>query len=158
MQTKPEDLKKLLNELQNDKDCRFEFDYLSENNPDPFQWKTVLEGTQDTVYENGYYMLKIIFSGNYPIERPNVYFLNKIFHPHVGSDGWACIEPPNNDVVSCIETVENMFIQYDKNIDHAFSGEPRRLCETDKEKFKNKAREWVRTYAKLEDIDKFYDL
>jgi ubiquitin-protein ligase len=76
-------MKALLNELQNSLDCRFELDYLSEKNPNAFEWKALLEGLQGSIYEGGYYMVKIIFSKNYPKERPEVYFLNKIFHPHV---------------------------------------------------------------------------
>lgn len=163
MKTSPESLKKLLNELQNDKNCPYEFDYLSEKNPNAFEWKTVLEGTQDTIYEGGYYMLKIKFTENYPSERPNVYFLNKIFHPHVdSSNGWACIEPPSNDIIDIMKTVENMFIEYDKNIGHAFNNEATRTYNSDKDEnknnFKNEVRNWVRAFAKLEDIDKYYDL
>ena len=159
MTTKSEELKLLLNKLQNDQDCEFEFDYLSEKEPNPFEWKTVLEGTQDTIYEGGYYMLKIIFPEDYPTNTPQVYFLNKIFHPHISSsNGEACIVPPSNDIKDVMMTVRNMFVDYGKNIEHAYPGEPKKLYKTDRPKFEYTVREWVSAYAKLEDIDKYYDL
>ena len=158
MKSSPETLKKLLNELQNDQNCLYEFDYLSEKSPNAFEWKTVLQGSQGTIYENGYYMIKIVFTEDYPSKRPDVYFLNKIFHPHISSNGWACIEPPSPDIIDVMQTVENMFVEYGKDINHAYRNDARRLYETNRNEFENEVRKWVRAYAKLEDIDKYYDL
>ena len=74
-----EEIKTLLNKLQNDPNNRFDLDYFNEKNPNPYEWKTVLEGSQGSIYENGYYMLKITFPQNYPDSCPSVTFLNKIF-------------------------------------------------------------------------------
>ena len=103
-----ESMNSLLNELQNSPDCRFQFDYLSEKKPNPFEWKCLLEGLQGSIYEGGFYMVKIIFPTNYPNSRPEVYFLNKILHPHVSSTGRCCIVPLQNDIISVMKTVENM--------------------------------------------------
>ena len=46
------DLMDLLNDLQNDENCRFCLDYWDEENPNPFEWKLLLEGKQETIYEN----------------------------------------------------------------------------------------------------------
>ena len=103
-----EEIRTLLNKLQNDPNNRFDFDYFSEKNKNSFEWKVVLGGSQGSIYENGYYMLKIVFSESYPSSCPRVYFLNKIFHPHIHSSGSACIRPENNDILSVMECVENM--------------------------------------------------
>ena len=152
-----EDIRTLLNKLQNDPNNRFDFDYFSEKNKNPFEWKVILEGTIGSIYENGYYMLKIIFNENYPETRPSVYFLNKIFHPHISSSGSACIHPESNDILSVLECVENMFFYYDADLSHAYGQEPRQLLEKDRNQFIQKAQQWVREYAKLDDLDKFYD-
>ncbi len=152
-----EEIRTLLNKLQNDPNNRFDFDYLSDKNKNPFEWKAILEGSQGSIYENGYYMIKIVFTENYPDTRPSVYFLNKIFHPHVSSGGSACIHPENNDVLSVVECVENMFFYYDADLSHAYGEEPRQTLERDRNEFIQKAQQWVREYAKIEDLDKFYD-
>ena len=152
-------MEQLLNQYQNDSQCRFDFDYYSEKNPNPFQWKVLLEGLQGSIYEGGYYMVKIDFSSSYPSSRPALCFLNKIFHPHISDSGSVCIsESPKNDIITVLEVVENMFLDYDADIGHAYGQDPRKLLEGKQtEEFIKKAKEWVKEYAKLEDIDKFYD-
>jgi len=152
-----EEIRTLLNKLQNDPNNRFDFDYFSEKNKNPFEWKVVLEGSQGSIYENGYYMLKIVFSENYPNSCPSVYFMNKIFHPHIHSSGSACIHPEKNDILSVMECVENMFFYYDADLSHAYGEEPRTTLEKNRDQFIQKAQEWVYQYAKIEDLDKFYD-
>jgi ubiquitin-protein ligase len=153
-----EEIRTLLNKLKNDPNNRFDFDYLSDKEKNPFEWKAILEGSQGSIYENGYYMVKIVFNESYPSSCPSVYFLNKIFHPHIHSSGTACIHPERNDILSVMECVENMFFYYDADLDHAYAEEPRTTLERNKEEFIKKAQEWVRQYAKIEDLDKFYDL
>ena len=84
--------------------------------------------------------------------------MNKIFHPHIHSGGSACIHPEKNDILSVMECVENMFFYYDAELNNAYNEEPRITLENNRDKFIKKAQEWVRQYAKLEDLDKFYDL
>ena len=152
-----EEIRTLLNKLQNDPNNRFDFDYYSEKNKNPFEWKVVLEGSIGSIYENGYYMLKIVFSENYPSSCPSVYFMNKIFHPHIHSSGSACIHPEKNDILSVMECVENMFYYYDADLSNAYGEDPRTTLEKNRDEFIRKAQEWVYQYAKLEDLDKFYD-
>lgn len=159
MTSKEEELKSLLNDLQNSDDCRFQLDYYSEKEPKAFEWKCLIEGLQGSIYEGGYYMLKIEFPENYPIGQPEAYFLNKIFHPHVSSVGRACIHPPNHDIISVLESVENMFVDYKMNLNQSYSNEAARLLKEEKEdEFIKKAKEYVKAYAKLNDIEKYYDL
>ena len=157
MRKTKEEMRALLNKLQNDPNNRFDVDYFSEKNKDPFVWKAILEGTQGSIYENGYYMLKITFNENYPTSRPSVIFLNKIFHPHVSDSGSACIHPESNEILSVLETVENMFIYYDADIDHAYGHVPTQTFKKDPNEFIRTAKEWVQQYAKIEDLDKYYD-
>lgn len=152
-----EEIKALLNKLQNDPNNRFDLDYFNEKNPNPYEWKVLLEGTQGSIYENGYYMLKIDLPQNYPDSRPVVTFLNKIYHPHVSNSGNACIKPENNDIISVLECVENMFIYYYADIDHAYGHDPTQTFNRSRDEFIQTAKRWVREYAKIDDLDKFYN-
>lgn len=109
-----------MNKLQNAPNNRFNPDYFSEKNKNPFEWKVVLEGNQGSIYENGYYMIKIVFNENYPNSCPSVNFMNKIFHPHIHSSGSACIHPEKNDILSVMEWIENMFFYYDAELSNAY--------------------------------------
>lgn len=153
MSGKKEEIKTLFNKLQNDPDNRFDFE-MNDNNP--MEWRTILEGSEGSIYENGYYMLKIIFPEDYPNSFPSVQFLNKIFHPHVSSSGSACIHPETHDILSVLECVENMFFYYDADLSSAYNNEPRQTLERDRNEFIQKATQWVREYAKIEDLDQFY--
>ena len=153
MSGKKEEIKTLFNKLQNDPDNRFDFK-MNDNNP--MEWRTILEGSEGSIYENGYYMLKIVFPEDYPNSKPSIQFLNKIFHPHVSSSGSACIHPETHDILSVLECVENMFFYYDADLSSAYNNEPRQTLERDRNEFIQKATQWVREYAKIEDLDQFY--
>lgn len=154
-----QDIKTLMNQLQNDPNNKYDFDYYN-GEQDPFTWRTIIEGSEGTIYENGYYMLKIKFSENYPNSFPSVQFMNKIFHPHVSSSGSACIHPESHDILSVLECVEEMFFYYDADLGSAYDQEPRKTLEKDIKENKNDfiriAKEWVNQYAKMEDLEQFY--
>ena len=155
-----EESRALLYKLQNDPYNTFNLDYFNEKNPNPYEWKAVLEGTIDSIYEGGYYMIKIVFNENYPNQRPRVYFLNRIFHPHVNQSDWMLDTYPllkENDIISLLECIDNIFFNYDYNIEHAYHQEPLILYRQNLNSFIGKAKEWVKNYAKLEDLNKFYN-
>ena len=164
MTSTEESMRTLLNKMQNDPHSRFNVEYYSEKTKNPFEWKVLFEGSLGSIYEGGFFMVKIVFSSNYPQSRPSAYFMNKFFHPHVyiGDEnnfhGDVCLNIKNNDITSVLVAIESMFMDYNKDVDHAYGEEPRHTIEKSEEKFIEKAKDWVRKYAKLEDIDKFYDL
>ena len=49
------------------------------------------------------------------------------------------------------------FFHYDADLSHAYGEEPRANLEKNRDEFIRKAQEWVNQYAKIEDLDKFYD-
>ena len=165
MSTKREEMINLLNKLQHDPNNRFYIDYFSEKDKNPFEWKTVLEGSIGSIYENGYYMIKIRFTENYPQDSPKIFFLNRIFHPHINqSDGYACISPflpirpRDNNIISVLECVDNFFINYDSCVERAYSQEPLYILMKDRDEFIKIAKKWVKDYAKIEDLNKYYDI
>lgn len=148
----PEELKALLNKLQNDPDCRFDVEYYDKCNPDPYEWKLLLQGTKDTPYEGGLFMLKIKIPTNYPDSKPIFYFLTKIFHPHVEQgSGHCCYCPPSNDILDCMDCVENMFEQTDP--EHGYSQEPAKYYSRGKPEFEAKAKEWTKEFANEDRYD-----
>ena len=51
-----------------------------------------------------------------------------------------------------------MFMDFNMNLDHSYSNEASELLKESKEKFIEKAKEYVKDFAKIEDLDDFYDL
>ena len=147
------DLMDLLNDLQNDENCRFCLDYWDEENPNPFEWKLLLEGKQETIYENGYYIIKIIFTESYPETMPSIYFKTKIYHANIRlDDGYVCIKPESYDILDVLECLDNIFDSC-----NATTGGFRPQTEVwknDRHKYEETAKEYVRKYATLENHDK----
>ena len=73
-------------------------------------------------------MLKVIFPKSFSKSRPSVYFLNKIFHPHIyKGDSWNgswCNKPIGNDIKSVLDAVSNMFIDHNTDYDNGYVEEP----------------------------------
>ena len=90
--------------------------------PDPnniFHWKITLIGPQDTPYAGGMFFLTADFPDDYPQKRPEIKFVNKIYHLNVkDGDGHICISTlnqwvPNTPMVNVISAIFALF--YDQN-------------------------------------------
>lgn len=60
-----------------------------------------LEGPQGTPYEGKFFLLKLIFSPEFPASPPRGFFLTKIYHPNVDmSTGAICVNTLKKDWTS----------------------------------------------------------
>ena len=154
----------VLKDKQNDRNFGYYIDYFNNEQKNPSEWKAIIEGPKGSIYEGGFYMLKIIFPSEY-YQYPNgskltIYFINKIFHPHIFKGLSWCgncrVMISEIDIESILEAVENMLINYNANIEYAYNEEPRSLLLDKKEnKFIEKAKSWVQEFAKFKDILKY---
>ncbi|KAL8041169.1 hypothetical protein ABFX02_10G149300 [Erythranthe guttata] len=56
-----------------------------------------IEGPAGTPYENGTFRMKLILSHDFPHSPPKGYFLTKIFHPNIASNGEICVNALKKD-------------------------------------------------------------
>ena len=121
-------------------------------NKDIFHWKITLIGPIDTPYAGGMFFLTADFSENYPKVKPEVRFVNKIYHLNVSpSNGHICISTLNNWVekTPMVDVISAIFaLFYDQNPKSPYSGEMAREYESNRKEFDRKAREWTQQYAK----------
>ena len=54
-------------------------------------WKFILIGPPDTIYEGGTFEGKVTFPSEYPNKPPIVQFTSDILHPNIYKDGKVCI-------------------------------------------------------------------
>ena len=147
------DLMELLNDLQNDENCRFCLDYWDEEAKNPFEWKLLLEGKQETCYEGGYFIIKIIFTEEYPETMPKIYFKTKIYHANIRlDDGYVCIKPASYDILDVLDCLDNIFDSFNAQTG-GFSPQ-RDLWKSNPLQYQENAKDYVKKYATLENHDK----
>ena len=122
-------------------------------NKDIFHWKISLAGPVDTPYAGGMFFLTAAFNEDYPEKKPEVRFINKIYHLNVSpTNGHICISTlnewkPKTPMVDVISAIFALF--YDQNPKSPYSGEMAREYEHERNKFNQKAREWTAQYAHM---------
>ena len=120
---------------------------------DIFHWKISLAGPVDTPYAGGMFFLTAAFSEEYPEKKPEVRFINKIYHLNVSpTNGHICISTlnewkPKTPMVDVISAIFALF--YDQNPKSPYSGEMAREYEHDRNTFNQKAKEWTAKYAHM---------
>ena len=145
-------LKKEFDALQNDPILSLGCTVGLEKN-DIFHWKISLAGPVDTPYSGGMFFLTSDFSEDYPEKKPEVRFINKIYHLNVSpTNGHICISTlnewkPKTPMVDVISAIFALF--YDQNPKSPYSGEMAREYEHDRNSFNKKAQEWTAKYASM---------
>ena len=120
---------------------------------DIFHWKLSLLGPKDSPYADGMFFLTVDFPDNYPTEKPEVKFINKIYHLNVSSsNGHICISTLNSwkartPMVDVISAIFALF--YDQNPDSPYDGQMANLYRTNRSEFDKNAREWTKKYASM---------
>ena len=120
---------------------------------DIFHWKITLIGPVDTPYAGGLFILTADFPDKYPNVKPEVRFVNQIYHLNVSpTNHHICISilnewQPKTPMVDVIAGIFSLF--YNQNPKSPYSGEMAREYETNRNEFNRKAREWTLKYASM---------
>ena len=62
-----------------------------------YHWKALFVGPIGSLYEGGLYYLEMVFTENYPNEKPKVRMRTKIYHPNINlTTGRICVDYLNN--------------------------------------------------------------
>ena len=118
-----------------------------------FNWKITLIGPVDTPYAGGLFTLTSEFPERYPNVKPEVKFVNKIYHLNVSpSSGHICISilnsyKPKTPFVDIISGIFSLF--YNQNPDSPYSQEMAEEYRSRRTEFDRKAKEWTLKYASM---------
>ena len=85
---------------------------------DIFHWVVSLIGPQDTPYAGGTFFLTVDFPETYPTSKPEVRFINKIYHLNVSEfNGHICISTLNNwkENTPMVDVISSIFALFYSN-------------------------------------------
>ena len=117
----------------------------------------VLEGPPNTIYENGFFQFKIIFSSDFGFKPPRFCFITKIFHPNINFFGIVSIDifkdqwsPSLSMFSKIIYSVQSLLD--DPNVDIFINENAAKLYKENKEIYEKTVKEWVSKYANFDTV------
>ncbi|XP_028766730.1 ubiquitin-conjugating enzyme E2 22-like [Neltuma alba] len=93
----PNVIKQLAKELKNLDDSPPEGIKVVVNDDDFSIIYADIDGPAGTPYENGVFRMKLLLSRDFPHSPPKGYFLTKIFHPNIATNGEICVNTLKKD-------------------------------------------------------------
>ncbi|KAJ9185087.1 hypothetical protein P3X46_004755 [Hevea brasiliensis] len=93
----PNVIKQLAKELKNLDESPPEGIKVGVNDDDFSTIYADIEGPAGTPYENGLFRMKLLLSSDFPHSPPKGYFLTKIFHPNIATNGDICVNTLKKD-------------------------------------------------------------
>ena len=152
----------LLRDCKKDPLMAFNVDYWDRKKKDPYEWKVVYTGPNNTPYEGGIFKVKVVIPSNYPDnsddEKIEFNFKTRIYHLNIhwkesDNDGYVCFgQNYENDIKKLLKLVETFFSV--QNPDDTWYEEKDRQDYKDYLKgksntFYEKAQNWLYLYAGL---------
>ncbi|XP_068671681.1 ubiquitin-conjugating enzyme E2 S-like [Montipora capricornis] len=134
------------------------------NEEDVTDIQATIEGPAGTPYEGGLFRIKLVLGKDFPTVPPKGFFLTKIFHPNVASNGEICVNTlkrdwkPDLGVKHILLTVKCLLIV--PNPESALNEEAGKLLLEKYEDYSKRAQWWTDIHAKhnctskIESLDK----
>ena len=116
-----------------------------------YHWRIILIGPKDTPYVGGIFILTAYFDIDYPYSKPEIRFVNKIYHLNISPiNGHISLPILNfwNSYTPIADVISNIFdLFYNQEPNNSYDLIMAKEYETDRNEFNRKAREWTEKYA-----------
>lgn len=116
-------------------------------NDDINTWIITMSGPADTPYVGISMTMKLIFKNTYPHSHPSAYFISKVYHPNVSSEGSICISILKDSGWSPAFSVESVLMSIrsfldDPNTDDPYDSTAAKLYNKNREEYTKRVREY----------------
>lgn len=148
----PQVIKKVLKEINDITTEALDGVRLIPNELDICDIQAFIDGPADTPYFGGLFRLKLILCKGFPAQPPKAYFITKIFHPNVASNGEICVNTLKKDwkpelgIKHILLTVKCLLIV--PNPESALNEEAGKLLLEDYEEYFSRAKLYTEIHAK----------
>ena len=115
------------------------------------EWETEIDGPVGTIWEGGTFRLHVTFPPDYPFRAPSVKFTTPMYHPNISKTGGICLDLlidkwlPSYHIASLLVSIRS-FLD-DPNPDHGLNDDALQCFRTDKEKYAQNVKQWIKMYA-----------
>ena len=127
------------------------------------RWRITMIGPKNTPYEGGLFKLRATFPDNYPINGPEILFMNKIYHLNVDFKnylGHICVANLNSWWISgkvkdypyytMKQALFDIFcLFYVHDVEGAFRDKKENLYINNRDQYEANARKWTELYASI---------
>ena len=130
------------------------------------RWIITMVGPKNTPYEGGLFKLRATFPDNYPINGPEIIFINRIYHVNVCSDdslghlGHICVANLNSWRISGMvkdhpyytmkQALFDIFcLFYVHDVIGVFNDKKAKLYSSNRDQYEANARKWTELYASI---------
>ena len=86
-----------------------------------FKYKRSASISAGTPYAGGLFKMKLVLGKNFPSEAPRGYFMTKIFHPNVASNGEICVNTLKKDWTADLGIKQVLLVSVQQNAVRVFS-------------------------------------
>lgn len=93
----PQIIRQVLKELQKITEDPLEGIKLQVNDADVTDIQALVDGPAGTPYAGGVFRIKLALGKDFPLSPPKAFFLTKIFHPNVATNGEICVNTLKKD-------------------------------------------------------------
>ncbi|PON61081.1 Ubiquitin-fold modifier-conjugating enzyme [Parasponia andersonii] len=122
------------------------------------EFNVEFHGPKDSLYEGGFWKIRVELPDAYPYRSPSIGFVNKIFHPNVDElSGSVCLDVINQswspmfDLLNVFEVFLPQLLLY-PNPSDPLNGDAASLMMKDRKLYDQKVKEYCEKYAKKEHI------
>lgn len=150
---RPEVTRRLMNEMRKLQKAELGGIKVKTNSDDLTQIQAIIEGPENTPYENGEFLIKLEITDEFPQRPPKGYFLTKIFHPNIHPEtGAICLSLLSSDwtedtsIDHLLLAIRCLLIE--PNPASALNEESGRLLLENYEDYSQRARLMTQVYAK----------